>query len=128
MAAVLVQLTYFGRFWAALARRAVAQLPRRAMTARGHGAADWRGSPSLRGSTTRRSPSSPRARRVRPTGRGDRIVSELESGADVFVLASGEAEVSSTAPASASVLGKLGPGGAFGEMSSLTGELRSATR
>jgi CRP-like cAMP-binding protein len=59
---------------------------------------------------------------------GDRIVAELEPGADVFVLLSGEAEVSvDCAGATRQILGKLGPGGAFGEMSSLTGELRSAS-
>lgn len=59
---------------------------------------------------------------------GERIVVELEPGADVYVLASGEAEVSvDCAGGDCRVLGALGPGGAFGEMSSLTGELRSAT-
>jgi CRP-like cAMP-binding protein len=61
-------------------------------------------------------------------GRGTRIVSELESGADVFVLLRGEAEVSIEARrGDKETLGRLGPGAAFGEMSSLTGELRSAT-
>jgi CRP-like cAMP-binding protein len=56
------------------------------------------------------------------------IVSELESGADVFVITSGEAEVSIEARAGQrKVIGVLGPGSAFGEMSSLTGQLRSAT-
>jgi CRP-like cAMP-binding protein len=60
--------------------------------------------------------------------RGAAIVSELESGADVYVLTMGEAEVSVDARGGErQVLGKLTPGSAFGEMSSLTGELRSAT-
>lgn len=60
--------------------------------------------------------------------RGERIVSELESGADVFVVTKGEAEVFVEPRAGErQVLGKLGPGGAFGEMASLTGELRSAS-
>jgi CRP-like cAMP-binding protein len=56
------------------------------------------------------------------------LVSELEPGADVYVILSGDAEVSVDArDGSRTVLRKLGPGSAFGEMSSLTGELRSAT-
>ena len=59
---------------------------------------------------------------------GERLVSELESGADVFVVQSGEAEISvEGARGEREVLGVLARGGAFGEMSSLTGELRSAT-
>jgi CRP-like cAMP-binding protein len=59
---------------------------------------------------------------------GDRIVVELEPGADVYVVISGEAEISvDCATGGRQVVGTLGPGGAFGEMSSLTGELRSAT-
>jgi hypothetical protein len=55
-------------------------------------------------------------------------VSELESGADVFVVLRGQAEVSLQARrGEKEVLGTLGPGSAFGEMSSLTGELRSAS-
>jgi CRP-like cAMP-binding protein len=68
-----------------------------------------------------------RSRRAR-WARGTRIVSELESGADVFVLLRGDAEVSLEARrGEKETLGHLGPGGAFGEMSSLTGDLRSAT-
>jgi CRP-like cAMP-binding protein len=60
--------------------------------------------------------------------KGDRIVSELESGADVYVVLRGEAEVSlEAAHGEREVLGRIEPGHAFGEMSSLTGELRSAT-
>lgn len=68
-----------------------------------------------------------RTRAVR-FGRGERIVSELEAGADVFVVTKGEAEVFVEPRAGErQVLGKLAPGGAFGEMASLTGELRSAS-
>ena len=59
---------------------------------------------------------------------GDRIVSELEAGADIFLLTQGEAEVIVEPRAGARrVLLTLSPGSAFGEMASLTGELRSAT-
>jgi CRP-like cAMP-binding protein len=68
-----------------------------------------------------------RARRVQYPPKAC-LVSELESGADVFIVLSGEAEVSVDArDGSRRVLGKLSTGSAFGEMSSLTGELRSAT-
>jgi CRP-like cAMP-binding protein len=56
------------------------------------------------------------------------VVSELEFGCDVFVVASGQAEVSIQPQAGErQVLDRIGPGVAFGEMASLTGELRSAT-
>jgi CRP-like cAMP-binding protein len=59
---------------------------------------------------------------------GERIVSELEFGADVYVVLEGRAEVSVEPRAGEKqVLGVLEAGGAVGEMSSLTGELRSAT-
>ena len=59
---------------------------------------------------------------------GQRIVTELEAGADVYVLTKGEAEISVEPRAGEKqVLGTIGAGQAFGEMSSLTGELRSAT-
>jgi CRP-like cAMP-binding protein len=59
---------------------------------------------------------------------GSTIVSELEPGAEVFILVRGEAEVSvDTTRGDRQVIGQLGPGSGFGEMSSLTGELRSAT-
>ncbi|HEY8042584.1 MAG TPA: cyclic nucleotide-binding domain-containing protein [Polyangiaceae bacterium] len=68
-----------------------------------------------------------RSRRARWT-KGARIVSELESGADVFIVLRGEAEVClHSRRGEKEVLGRMGPGSAFGEMSSLTGELRSAT-
>ncbi len=68
-----------------------------------------------------------RARLIaRPSGA--RLISELESGCDVFVLMSGTAEVFVEPRAGQRrVLGTLAPGSAFGEMSSLTGGLRSAT-
>ena len=57
-----------------------------------------------------------------------RIVSELEFGADVYVIAQGQAEVSvQSKSGERQVLGQIGPGKTFGEMASLTGELRSAT-
>ena len=59
---------------------------------------------------------------------GEILVCELEPGADVYVLLSGEVEVSVDArDGTRMVLAKLASGSAFGEMSSLTGELRSAT-
>jgi CRP-like cAMP-binding protein len=59
---------------------------------------------------------------------GQRIVTELEFGCDVFVLLDGEAEVSvEPRLGDRQLLGRLAPGAAIGEMSSLTGELRSAT-
>jgi CRP-like cAMP-binding protein len=59
---------------------------------------------------------------------GERVVTELEPGAEVFVVLRGEAQVTLEARrGETEVLGRLGPGSAFGEMSSLTGELRSAT-
>ena len=59
---------------------------------------------------------------------GARLVSELEPGADVFVLLSGQAEISVEGQTGErEMLGVLERGNAFGEMSSLTGELRSAT-
>lgn len=68
-----------------------------------------------------------RARRAR-WRKGERIVSELESGADVFVILRGQAEVSiETRRGEREVVSTIEAGGAFGEMSSLTGELRSAT-
>jgi CRP-like cAMP-binding protein len=66
------------------------------------------------------------ARRRYPAG--ERLVAELEPGADVYVVTAGEAEVSvDCGRGERRVLGVIGPGGAFGEMASLTGELRSAT-
>lgn len=60
--------------------------------------------------------------------KGARLVSELEFGADLFVVLSGTAQISvEPRRGEVQVLGTLGPGGAVGEMSSLTGELRSAT-
>ncbi len=59
---------------------------------------------------------------------GSRIVSELEFGADVFVILEGEAEVSvEPRRGERHLLSAIGPGSAVGEMSSLTGALRSAT-
>jgi len=68
-----------------------------------------------------------RARLIeRPSGA--RLISELESGADVFVVMTGTADVFVEPRAGdRRVLGTLGPGSACGEMSSLTGGLRSAS-
>ena len=67
------------------------------------------------------------ARRQR-FSRDARIVSELEFGADVFVIVSGEAEVSvEPRQGERQRLRTIGAGTAVGEMSSVTGELRSAT-
>jgi CRP-like cAMP-binding protein len=66
-----------------------------------------------------------RPARYRP---GERILGELESGTDVFLVVDGQVEVSvESATGGTLVLGTLGPGHAFGEMSSLTGELHSAS-
>jgi len=66
--------------------------------------------------------------RVVRHARGTRIVSELESGSDVYIVTSGEALVFvEPRRGDRKVLGTLAPGSAFGEMSSLTGNLRSAT-
>jgi CRP-like cAMP-binding protein len=59
---------------------------------------------------------------------GTRIVGELEAGADVYVVLAGSAEVVvEPHRGTRRVLHTLGPGSAFGEMASLTGELRSAS-
>jgi CRP-like cAMP-binding protein len=59
---------------------------------------------------------------------GDRIVSALEAGADVFIVTAGHAEVVVEPSGGARrILATLSPGSAFGEMASLTGELRSAS-
>ena len=66
--------------------------------------------------------------RLRHYETNQRVVSELEFGSDVFVIARGEAEVSVQPQSGArQILDRVGPGAIFGEMASLTGELRSAT-
>lgn len=66
--------------------------------------------------------------RVQEFRASSRIVSELEFGADVYVITKGQAEVSVQSKSGGpQVLGPIGPGMTFGEMASLTGELRSAT-
>jgi CRP-like cAMP-binding protein len=66
--------------------------------------------------------------RVARYAAGETIVGELEPGADVFLVVAGCAEVVVEPHGGARrVLHTLGPGSAFGEMASLTGELRSAT-
>jgi CRP-like cAMP-binding protein len=57
-----------------------------------------------------------------------RIVTELEFGAEVYVIVRGRAEVSvHTQVGPRKILDEIGPGATIGEMASLTGELRSAT-
>jgi CRP-like cAMP-binding protein len=59
---------------------------------------------------------------------GQRIVGELEPGADVYVLLAGQVEVSVESETGGRlVLRALDAGSAFGEMASLTGELHSAS-
>jgi CRP-like cAMP-binding protein len=66
--------------------------------------------------------------RIRRYRSGQLVVSELEHGADVFVIARGQAVVSvDSQQGERQVLDRIEPGVAFGEMASLTGELRSAT-
>jgi CRP-like cAMP-binding protein len=58
----------------------------------------------------------------------ERLVTELEPGSDLFVIVSGEADVSVEGQdGTCDVLHTLKRGAAFGEMAALTGELRSAT-
>ncbi len=67
------------------------------------------------------------ARRVRYRP-GERILGELEAGADVWVVVEGKVEVSVESGAGGRfLLGTFEAGCAFGEMSSLTGELHSAS-
>lgn len=69
-----------------------------------------------------------RRARVARYAAGEAIVGELEPGADVFLLVVGCAEVVvEPHGCDRRVLHTLSPGSAFGEMASLTGELRSAT-
>lgn len=66
-----------------------------------------------------------RRARFRP---GQLILGELEAGADVYVVVEGAVEVSvESGTGGRRVLARLEPGCAFGEMSSLTGELHSAS-
>lgn len=59
---------------------------------------------------------------------GSRIVSELEFGSDVYIMVQGHAEVSVEAGSGKRrLIDVIGPAATFGEMASLTGELRSAT-
>jgi CRP-like cAMP-binding protein len=66
--------------------------------------------------------------RLRRYASGEHVFAELEAAADVFVVLSGHAEVAVEArTGQRTVLDTLGPGRAFGEMSSITGQPRSAT-
>jgi small-conductance mechanosensitive channel/CRP-like cAMP-binding protein len=69
------------------------------------------------------------AARVRTVayGRGERVVSEGEEGADLFVLERGQVAVTVEGGAQAREIARLGPGDFFGEMSLMTGEARRAT-
>jgi len=59
---------------------------------------------------------------------GQRILGELEAGADLHVLLAGRVEVSVESEAGGRlVLRELAAGAAFGEMASITGELHSAS-
>lgn len=68
-----------------------------------------------------------RGRRVRYAP-GERVFAQLEASADVYVVLAGHAEVALEGRrGERTVLGSLGPGSAFGEMSSITGQPRSAS-
>jgi CRP-like cAMP-binding protein len=60
-------------------------------------------------------------------GRGERIVSEGDEGADLFVLERGQVAVLVGHGTQAQEIARLGPGDFFGEMSLMTGEVRRAT-
>ncbi len=61
-------------------------------------------------------------------GHEEMVFAQGEPGASLYIVLSGKLEVQSLTPEGVSVvLGTLGPGNVFGEMSLLTGEPRSAT-
>jgi small-conductance mechanosensitive channel/CRP-like cAMP-binding protein len=60
-------------------------------------------------------------------GRGERIVSEGDEGADLFLLERGQVAVSVGHGAQVREIARIGPGDFFGEMSLMTGEARRAT-
>jgi small-conductance mechanosensitive channel/CRP-like cAMP-binding protein len=60
-------------------------------------------------------------------GKGERIISQGDSGDSMFILATGKAEVQVERDGYSQPVGKLFPGDCFGEISLLTGEPRSAT-
>jgi len=60
-------------------------------------------------------------------GRGERIVSEGDEGADLFLLERGQVAVTVDGGGRAREIARLGPGDFFGEMSLMTGEGRRAT-
>lgn len=57
---------------------------------------------------------------------GEIIFDEGDAGADLYVIRSGQVQISRSNPASARVVAKLGPGDFFGEMSVVLGETRTA--
>jgi len=66
--------------------------------------------------------------RLRRAAAGEAIVREGEDGASLFVLTEGLLEVEAKDPQGAArPVGKVAPGGVFGEISLLTGQPRSAT-
>jgi CRP-like cAMP-binding protein len=59
---------------------------------------------------------------------GEHVFAELEASSELYVILEGRAEIAVESRSGArQVLEVIGPGNAFGEMSSLTGEPRSAT-
>lgn len=65
--------------------------------------------------------------RPAPMHRDEVIIRQGDPGDSCFIIMSGLAEVSVTAPGGKCVVRELGPGQVFGEMSLMTGEARSAT-
>ena len=134
MVSVLVQLTYFRRYWGAsrgahTARWAACDDGRREGRRRrerpGRAPPEVEFLADLDDETLRELFAHARPQRY---GAGAVMVGELEAGADVYVDHGGGGRgVGRRDRRRAADLGKLGPGAGFGEMSSLTGELRSAT-
>lgn len=69
------------------------------------------------------------ASRMRPAlfGRGERVIRQGEPGDSLFVVARGLVEIRVVTSGQEAVVGTLGPGSFFGEMSLLTGAPRTAT-
>jgi CRP-like cAMP-binding protein len=60
-------------------------------------------------------------------GRNETIIQQGEKGDSMFIIVAGEASVSATRNGLTKQITRMGAGDCFGEMSLLTGELRSAT-